>query len=533
MPNKQVYELTLQANADGSFGYDYTMPADAQFGLYKIRLQDVTTGAWSTIAEYDVIDQAATDRPAITMALGPASALNDQPSELMIRGHNFAFGAVVRFGKHTLSTNWVSSELLQATVPSGLAPATYDLAVLNPNGHRATLPNGFRVLDPEAELNDDMFSSSDQLWLNPSSPQVNMPVELGLIVQRQGGKRALESVPVAFRLNAADGPLLGTATIPFLDPPNSSESTAALQVRFPSAGPVTIYAIIDPDNSFAENNDTNNIISRTIQVVPTNADQTVPVVQQIHVNNGSTSTVSNPELSLNITATDPAPGSGVVEAHVIEYVYNEGARRWVPVNQSNWMAFSASPQRYNWSLRSLPGMHYVQVRVRDRAGNVSIGNAHQMINYEVASDTIARGQKRIYRYNVAAGQPFQVNLEVLDGDADLYVWSSRTDQSAWVSNLSGSANEQVSVPANAVVPGVYQVEVYGFSSATYRLTTSSNAAAANLANGGGGIDPEKLVPSEPIVPVASIPDERVGTFPVSALPVDTDVQRVYLPLVRR
>jgi hypothetical protein len=71
--------------------------------------------------------------------------------------------------------------------------------VLNPDGAQARRSGGFRVLDPANELNDDFFSSRDQLWLNPLTPRANATVELGLIVQRQGGKQALENVPVAFR----------------------------------------------------------------------------------------------------------------------------------------------------------------------------------------------------------------------------------------------------------------------------------------------------------------------------------------------
>jgi hypothetical protein len=177
----------------------------------------------------------------------------------------------------------------------------------------------------------------------------------------------------------------------------------------------------------------------------------------------------------------------------------------------------------------LAGMRYLQVRARDTAGNISIGNARRLINYEVARDRIERGQTRIYRYEVTEGQSFQVNLEVIEGDADLYVWSSNADQSAWVSNLTGSADEQVIIPAASIIPGIYQVEVYGYSAAEYRLSTAFGATPASLA--GGGLTAAKAVPSAPVVAVTSIPDERTGSVPATEVP--NNIRSVFLPLVRR
>ncbi|PDW04704.1 MSCRAMM family protein [Candidatus Viridilinea mediisalina] len=459
----------------------------------------------------------------------PTSAFNDQPAEVLIEGLNFAEDVRVQLGTLPLTTTRVNGTLLFVEVPAGLEPATYDLVVRNPDGSQARLRNAFSVLDPTDELNDDLFSSRDQLWLNPLTPRINTSVELGLLVQRQGGKQVLENVPVAFHRDSPTGPLLGTAMVPFLDP-RSTESTLPLEVRFANPGLVTIYAIIDPEHTIPEIDTNNNVVQRTFLVAPAGLDRIPPVVERIRVNDGTSSTVVNRDLTLGIHASDPQPGSGVSHLHVIEYLYNESAKRWVPVIQSGWMAFSQNPERYHWSLLPKPGMRYLQVRARDGAGNISIGNARQLINYEAPRDRIARGQTRIYRYHVEEGQAFQVNLEVLSGDADLYVWSSRADQSAWVSNLSGSADEQVIISANEVVPGIYQVEVYGYSAAEYRLSTSFDLATANLAS--GGLDESKDAPSKPVLPVASIPDERAGTTPLFELDL-TSIYTVYLPLTVR
>jgi hypothetical protein len=305
-------------------------------------------------------------------------------------------------------------------------------------------------------------------------------------------------------------------------------------VTFPTAGEVTLVAIIDPENRVSESDETNNIVQRTVVIAPPADDRIPPVVEGITVNEDDAITVSSQDVMLNIRASD---NSGQVEeVHITEYVYNEGAQRWVPVAQSGWLPYRQTPDRYRWSLGALPGMRYVQVRARDGAANVSIGNARRLINYVAPTDRIARGQTRIYRYMVAAGQELRVRLEVLSGDADLYVWSSDVRQSAWVSNQEGTAREEVIVPASAVVPGMYQIEVYGYSEAEYRLTTDIRAATSGTVALSGGLTTTKPVPSRPLVAVASVPDERVGSIPPLVRvdePPPAGRQRVYVPMIVR
>ncbi|NCC37651.1 MAG: hypothetical protein EOM24_37430 [Chloroflexia bacterium] len=219
--------------------------------------------------------------------------------------------------------------------------------------------------------------------------------------------------------------------------------------------------------------------------------------------------------------------------HVIEYVYNLGAGQWVPVVQSGWMPYSETPTGFNWTLLPVPGMHYLQVRAIDQAGNISIGRSQQLANYQPDTEQIGRRQTHVYRYLAEAGQQLTANLEVLSGDADLYVWSSRADQSARVSNLEGDANEQVIIPASEIVPGVYQVEVYGFTAARYRLSVALAAPASTRLRmrTGGGLAESKPLPTEPIAPVTSLPDERSGSVPPPV--VNATGNNVYLPLIRR
>lgn len=519
------FDLT-NVTAVSAASFAATVPANLPAGTYDL----IVTNPNGRVGTLPNAFTVLAGDPVITQVL-PNSGLNDRDNDIVIAGLNFAAGAEVTLGTTALATSRVNGTALLAVVPAGLSPGSYDLTVTNPGGGQAQLVAAYTVLNEESS--NDLIGSSDELWLDPEVPRAGSNAQVGLFVHRQGGTAALENVTVEFRRDKEDGPVLGRGTVPFLDPVNGVESSTPVEVTFPNAGTVEIYAIIDPDKTVTESNEKNNVVSRTVVVAPAADDRTVPVVQSIATNGAAGATVSEPEVAVDISAADPPPdATGMQAVNVIEYVYNTSVEQWIPVKQSGWLPYDQTPARTQWKLLPLPGMHYLQVRARDNADNISIGNARQLVNYAPAKDTIGRRQTRVYRYNVPDGQSLTVNLEVLSGDADLYVWSSRTDQSARVSNLEDSANEQVSVPAAQVAPGVYQVEVYGYTAAEYRITTNVGPAQAALQAEltVGGVSPDKTMPDAPVVPVDSLPDERQGAAPALA-PEDNGT--IYLPLVVR
>jgi hypothetical protein len=479
--------------------------------------------------------------PQIT-TVSPSRAFNDRAVELVVEGTNFAEGAVVRLGSSDLTTFFNGSSSLTAVIEAGQTAGTYDIVVVNPNGAQNRRNNAVTIEDAETSTFDDLSSSDDEFWIDPLPARATVAINLGLIVQRDGGKQTLEDVQVAFRRDSPTGPLLGTGVIGFLDPANGVASTDGVPVTFPDAGSVTIYAIIDPANAVVEGDETNNAYERTIVVgaapAPA-ADLTPPTVDGIDVNGGTTTSVTTRTIDVAIQASDPAQptsASGVRFTHMIEYVYNDSIGNWVPVASSGWLPFNTSPEAYAWTLVPQPGMRYIQVRARDAAGNISIGQARRLLNYEPLSDSIARGQTRVYRYEVPSGltqgQGFQVDLDVLSGDADLYVWSSNSAQSATVSNLTGSADERVRITANQITPGLYQVEVFGYTAATYRISTViGDLPASAPAQQHGGISQAKTAPTAPRVGVASSPSPNAGSVPPD--PAPATLNSVYLPLVRR
>ena len=145
---------------------------------------------------------------------------------------------------------------------------------------------------------------------------------------------------------------------------------------------------------------------------------------------------------------------------------------------------------------------------------------------------MASNQGRIYRYTLQTGQRLTVRVEPLSGDPDLYVWppDHENGRPPWVSNLSNSVDE---VSVEALVAGVYQVEVYGYSAAQYQLTVDiTETAVASGRQPAGGIDPTKSEPrTQPLVSVSSVLSARFAPSPSDPAPALD--QAVYIPIVRR
>jgi hypothetical protein len=467
----------------------------------------------------------------------PVVGYNDVDNEIHVRGSGFVDGVVLALGTTDLETTRTNGTSLRAIVPAGLPVGTYDLIVTNPGGGQDQLDDAYTLIDGNS--NNDLFGYDHELWFNPEVPRAGETMQMGLFVHRQGGKAALQNVPVRFVRDAVDGTVLGDSTVPFLDPPTDVDSTTPINVTFPTSGTYTIYAIIDPDNEIEESGqgELNNVISRTLTVAAPSADTTVPVVQEIIINGGVNEPAQVPNITLDISALDPPPGSSGVEAvHIIEYIFNQGAQQWVPVAQSGWLPYEDLPSTYQWPLESSPGVHYIQVRAIDGANNISIGHARQVVNYQPSVDDIRRNATHVYRYSVEAGQQLTANVEVLSGDADLYVWPPRDDQSARVSNVA-DGDEQVFIPAAEISEGVYQIEVFGYTTASYRLQVTiedaqTTAGLDQQTATTSGTDPNKTLPSVPLLPIDSTPSERQGLVPPPTTTASSGV-RVYIPFINR
>jgi len=473
--------------------------------------------------------------PPVIFGMRPDRGREDLPNEVNIYGKNFTQGTSVKIGTEFLSqVNRIDSAQLRALVPVGLlSPGLYDLTVMTLDGQSATQHDAYRVLPSQV---DDLFGNSYELWTDPVTLIEKKASRLGLVVHRVGGKQTTQPVEVSFYLGDpnAGGTYLGDGVTAPL-PPHSSWSTSAVAWTPHTVGYHTIYAVIDPADKISETLESNNVVSRTLRVWPLDIDQTPPRVDSFTINNGAAST-SEVTVTLAVSASDPTnppPSSGMRWVLFLEQEFVQGAGFWVPAQSSGWLDYSATPSSYAWTLLPSAGAKYIQAWAEDRAGNISLLPHADIINYIPASDSVAQGESRVYRYSLHVGDRLTVRVEPLNGDPDLYVWAPdyndpTTPRPPWVSDNLDTTVEQVSFIAP--VDGTYQVEIYGYTAAEYRLTvnvTATVGVAADALPDTVVPDAVKEVPTEPIVPLDNEPSGYQG------LPAAQRVYSLYLPLVFR
>ena len=297
----------------------------------------------------------------------------------------------------------------------------------------------------------------------------------------------------------------------------------------PSSGAYEIYAVIDPENAVAETYENNNVLHRRITVLPPDPDEIAPHVDSFTINGGAGST-SERNVQLNTTVSDEQPGSGVARLYFVEYEYSQAANQWTPVRQSGWLEYASANSNYSWQLLPTSGMKFLQVWAADGAGNISVFPGKAYVNFAPAVQRVRLNQRRVYGYPLTNGQALTARLEPVSGDPDLYLWApDHATRPPWVSNLRQGVDD---LSIEAPVSGIYQVEVFGYSAAEYRLIVNTGAVveAVSGAETAGGRDPskEEIIPSQPLLAIEDEPAQGLG------LPTPGQIQPpVLLPLIRR
>ncbi len=397
-----------------------------------------------------------TAEPAIT-SIVPNNGRFDVPNQINVYGFNFSPGAVVKLGSNTaLETVFVNSSFVQATVPAGMALGVHNLVITNPDNSSATAFSAYTAIQA---TNDDLFANGYQIWTDPV-PRSQEAAKVGVIIHRQGGKNVLSNVTARFYVGdpAAGGTLLGDGTITLLSP-RSSDTTSTVAWTPPNVGTYTLFAVIDPDNAVPEGIETNNVVSRTLTVLPASPDAVAPHVDSFAINNGDGETTDR-TVRLDATTSDPAPSSGMKSIYYLEFEYNQNSGQWVPVQGSGWLDYESGHTNFSWTMTPSAGMKYLQAWAADNAGNISLFPFRDLISYIPESDRVGLDQGRIYRFVLAAGQRLTARVEPVTGDPDLYIWAPDSNtRPPWVSNQEGNAVDEYRFVAP--VAGTYQVEVYG------------------------------------------------------------------------
>jgi hypothetical protein len=526
---------------------DIIIPAGETTGILRIELledslyevdETITLELWSNNfglrgEQYTYLLTLEDNEPPVLLpapqlsSVSPDQSRNHVPVELTLTGANFTPGSQVRLTSGSYSyfpaVTYLSSSQLKTLLPVGFTPGTYDLTVLNPDGQSVTLSAAYQSLSP---IDSDLLGASYELWTSPTSVYEGTSVQLGQVVSRLGGATTLSSVNVRFYLGdpSAGGTLIGTGTVASLAP-DSQASTTGIAWTTPAAGSYTLYAVIDPTDAVVEANETNNTLSRSVQVLPTPVeapDLTPPVVVSFSANGGARST-SQPTINLSVSASDTAPGT-VARVKFIEYVYNEGSGLWQEGQASSWMTY-ASTQAYPWTLLPGAGARYLQAWAADSAGNVSLLPLQTWINYLPAGASLLAGQSHYYLFELVSGAGFTITVTPSTGDPDLYVFAPDfATRLPWVS-ISSSLPDWVSFAAP--LSGTYVARVYGYTDAAYTLTYTAGVSGKPPAAESVLLTKELL--TEPGLEPEEVPsDQRSVDVPVA---VQFTFQ-LFLPLVR-
>lgn len=507
-----------------------TVPAGLTPGTYHLRVSTPAAGSDTLLNAFTVLSSA----PPSLAVMVPNQGVNTAPVLADIYGSNLAPGvtaALRRSGQADvalLNIGYVDNTHILATVPAGVAVGSYTLVITNPNGLSAQLPNAYTVL---AAL-DDLLPRRDSFLVEPPSPRAGEAVSLTMTVRRAGGTAALSNVAVDFYVQDATGAetYLGRRTVAIL-PPDSRAATPVVFWTPAQSGVYTLRAVIDPTNAVAETFEDNNVITRTVEVLPARSRDVIPpTVAGLVINNGEERTTSR-QVYLNATAVDNAGGSGVTHLLYVEYIFNQNTGHWMAVAVSGWVSYAEASTGYPWQLYPLAGAHYIQVWAADAAGNISADAGLRFINWVPGETPFSLAEDEVHSYltRLSSGEGLTLRLTSVTGDADLYVWRATAAGPVLVAaSYLEDPVEEVSFVAPA--EGVYLIEVYGYAASTYRLDFLANGTARITA--GGVILPTKgrgLPTSNPGITPASTTDEAG----VPSAPVTQHEYYLFLPITLR
>jgi uncharacterized repeat protein (TIGR01451 family) len=504
-----------------------TVPGAMPAGTYDLTVINPDNSSDLLPDAFTVLAPAPPSVDSVAPAQGPI----DTPVTLDIRGANFASDISA-----TLALNGeqvplvapvrIDSSRLLAVVPVSVTPEIYSLVVTNPDTLPGSLPNAYEALPPEA--NDDLYAEGTDLWLEPPTIHEGETLTIGLTLRRQGGWQDLADVVVRFSVGG--GVSAFTATAPLLSP-RSQVSVTAEWAPGPSEGEHVLYATIDPLDTVEENNEANNVISRSVTVLPLQPDLLPPTVERVTLNDGALQ-ADNQQISLDVAASDNPGGSGVESLLIVEYVYDQSGNDWHPVQRSDWLPYETASTDYGWRLVWDYGIHIFQIWAADEAGNISSRPGVQMINFVHPWWALIQYREvDVYRYPLASGERLQIHLTTAQCSPQcrpvlLYLWSPSGERLLYLP-VGGDSEEGFTFMAPE--DGTYQIEVEG----DYPSSWSGYKLSLVPLDGQGRYTPRLQAGRQegrlsPIVIPGDMPDRRYG-LPSPPLAL----YRIYLPIQLR
>lgn len=435
------------------------------------------TGAEAELADYDLVVALYNNNVSRNLSTAGAAAL----------------AAYVNGGGGLVAGEWLTrkSEALDLTALAGILPAS-------PCGTSAAGSTTLTQLAPNPLIN------------------AGLPVSFAVaLANHDGSEGCLNPRAEAVTLYASSngGGQSGAAGLVVWNPPGTEGRVATFSTLLSAA------ELANPNMR--------RLLQNTALWVAGARDTTAPTIQRFVLSGAGTLTASR-DVTLDIRANDRG-GARLGSLYVVEYGYSgNAAAPWRVIQRSGWLTWGNGANRsLSWRLADEAGVHYLQIFVADRAGNVSSSPGLDFISYQPASASVAAGQQRIYRLSPAAGRAVTVRMNVLAGNPDLYAFSlgrAGLDFAPW----SDLPVEQVSFSPDG---GVYQIEVEGHAAGSYTLSVAAGPGRADIAVGSPRVRRRTSIITlrsvEPQPGDASLPPAPAEEGPAFV------AQIIYLPLLQR
>jgi DNA-binding beta-propeller fold protein YncE len=402
------------------------------------------------------------------------------------------------------------------------------------------------TLDAETPFPTNLSIRSHDIFFNPPRLVKGQTVEIGANIKLFGTKADLANLlsdlgqqGLVIRFQVDPGLPSSDVTLTAADF-NQDFGQAVVTTTFTIPANATgakVQVIIDPDNQFLEDKETDNRADRSARVRNAAPDTVPPVVTSVGLSDEDPFVdndlfATSKDAQVKIVASD-AGGSGLKSYCIVQYRYNTPTREWVP--QSCSFRTLPAPETdgsflVDTQLNAFFGVAYAFVWVRDAAGNISIVPGFDVISYVPAGEIrINRNDVFILRVPLAEGDSETISVTPLTGDVDLAVFADFTDPEANRIDLSannGTVCEEVTLTAQAGESNRFQVEIEAIVNSRVEIRLGPCEDADVSAASINTSDEVRLGPDKPIVagpPLrAAIEDEGEDGGAAGAL---------YLPLV--
>lgn len=280
-----------------------------------------------------------------------------------------------------------------------------------------------------------------------------------------------------------------------------------------TTGKFTLLCQVDADDRIAESNEGNNSITFTdsVQVAPVYPRPIITATTGQQFFNQA-------EVSLDIAQAAETLSAPVNRLIVETYHYQTGANpgTQIPVLVDRQTLAEVSLPLADFPLAlpagAQPGVYEIYLWPRSDLGGLGYPTAVKF-SYTPPATAIDINAEHYYRFYAADGDNLELTLDVLNGNAALYVWEPGNDWSALVITGSGA------LPLNSALAGEYVVGVRGLQAGTVYTLNATRASGLRPLARIAGDAAQWVSKARPtfIAPVVSMPRPY----------------QVYLPLVWR